>query len=93
MHRLISIGACLALASACASTTKIISDPPGATVLDETGQELGTTPYEYTGKKGTVFDVETLQVEKAGYRPASIKLERSRIESTRRTRLGIGRGN
>jgi len=72
------LGAALLFCS-CASTTTIISDPPGATVHDKNGVELGKTPYEFT-TKDSVFDSRVVEVRKRGYEPKIVELQRSEID-------------
>lgn len=66
------------LSSACATTTNIVSQPPGAKVYDAVGTELGTTPFAYTSESWkTTKDV--LELKKPGYVPKKVALERSAI--------------
>jgi hypothetical protein len=77
MH-VIALGASL-LAASCATTTQIISEPPGAKVHDDKGTELGTTPYSFESK-GWLWESAKLELRKDGYQNKPIEVKRSEID-------------
>ncbi len=63
------------LLSSCVSTTLIQSVPPGASVKID-GETKGTTPYAYSDSK-IVFSNTSVVLEKEGYHPFSIIIQRN----------------
>lgn len=69
----------------CATTTKIVSEPPGAQVFEaaekdaKEGKAIGKTPmsYEY---KGWLWESKQLKVSAPGYRPKNVDIKRSEID-------------
>lgn len=79
---LVAVVALAALGTGCATTTKIVSEPPGAEVYDanvKDGKPLGKTPmtYEY---KGWMWEAQPLQVKAPGYKAKTVELKRSEID-------------
>lgn len=76
----LTIIAAASLGSACATTTKIISDPPGATVTSEKDKkELGKTPLTYETKMW-IWDSEKVSVKAPGRKAKSVELKRSEAD-------------
>lgn len=65
-------------ASSCATTTRIVSDPEGAEVLDKDKKVLGTTPYDYTTKEW-IWEGEKLTLRK-GEATKEIEIKRSEVD-------------
>jgi hypothetical protein len=65
-------------ASSCATTTRIVSDPEGAQVLDKDKKVLGTTPYDYTTKEW-IWEGEKLTLKK-GDATKEIEIKRSEVD-------------
>lgn len=64
---------------ACASTTTVVTERPGATVIRERdGEELGQTPYAYE-TKGFLWESEKLKVVQ-GNKTAVVEMKRSEID-------------
>ncbi len=80
MNRMLSLVslAVLALSTGCASTTMIRSTPSGATIRNMRGEEIGKTPFNYSGN-GIIFSSETFTVEKKGYEKAEVKISRDQV--------------
>jgi hypothetical protein len=77
MH-VIALGASL-LAASCATTTQIISEPPGAKVHDDKGTELGTTPYTFEST-AWLWESSKLELRKDGYQNKAVEVKRSEID-------------
>ena len=80
---LAAIVACAALGTGCATTTKIISEPPGAEVYDaaapKDAKPLGKTPMTYE-TKGWMWESAQLKVKAPGYKVKTVDLKRSEID-------------
>ena len=73
--------AAASLGSGCATTTKIVSEPPGATVTNETTKkEMGKTPLTYESKMW-IWDSEKVSVKAPGRKPKSVELKRSEFDA------------
>lgn len=68
----------VAVGSGCATSTMIITDPPGATVARD-GQTLGTTPLRYESKMW-VLETEHVQVTSTSGVTQDVALTRSEID-------------
>ena len=74
-----------ALGAGCATTTKIVSEPPGAQVFEagdkdaKDGKAIGKTPmsYEY---KGWLWESKQLKVSAPGYRPKTVEIKRNELD-------------
>ena len=65
----------------CATTTKITSDPPGATVsLEKDKKELGKTPLTYESKMW-IWESERVVVKAPGRKPKTVELKRSEFDA------------
>ena len=70
----------LAIASACATTTTIVTDTPGATVVREKDKiELGKTPYTYTTSMW-IWESDKLAVTSKSGQTKSIEVKRSEFD-------------
>lgn len=73
------------LGTGCATTTKIVSEPPGAEVYDSSSKDaknakaLGKTPMTYE-HKGWMWESTQLQVKAPGYKAKSVEVKRSEID-------------
>ena len=73
--------AAVLLGSACATTTKIVSEPPGAMVTSEKdSKDLGKTPLTYESKMW-IWESEKVSVKAAGRKTKSIELKRSEADA------------
>ncbi len=81
---LVALVLAAALGSGCATTTKIVSEPPGAQVYEagdkdaKDGKAIGKTPMSYEFK-GWIWDSKQLKVSAPGYQPKSVEIKRSEI--------------
>ncbi len=72
------------LGAGCATTTKIVSEPPGAQVFEagagdaKDGKAIGKTPMSYEFK-GWIWDSKQLKVSAPGYKPKNVDIKRSEI--------------
>lgn len=67
-------------ATNCATTTMIVSDPPGAKVVKEEGNTaLGVTPYKYETSMW-IWEAEKVKVTSATGESKSIELKRSEFD-------------
>lgn len=82
----LSIAAIAAVAlfgTGCATTTKIVSEPPGAEVYDaaagKDAKAIGKTPlsYEY---KGWIWESKQLKVQAPGHKPKTVDIKRSEVD-------------
>ena len=65
---------------ACATTTKIVSEPPGATVTSvKDKKELGKTPLTYETKMW-IWESEQVTLKAAGKKVKTLELKRSDID-------------
>ncbi len=80
MHRLALI-AVLAVATAnCATSTNIVTEPPGAAVVREKDKvELGVTPYKYTTSMW-IWESDKLNVTSKAGQSKSIEIKRTEID-------------
>lgn len=69
------IGAALLCFTACSSTTKLITEPPGARVYVN-GDPVGETPYEYSDM-AVIGTSLVIRLEKPGYEPLTAVIPRS----------------
>lgn len=76
--RLLAVLSLLLVSVGCATSTTIITNPPGATV-SRGGVELGQTPYVFTTDMN-VMSSETLQVTAATGESQTVVLRRSEID-------------
>jgi hypothetical protein len=68
------------LGTGCATTTKITSEPPGATVTRESDKkELGKTPLTYESKMW-IWEAEKVTVKAPGRQPKTVELKRSEAD-------------
>ena len=80
---LAAIVACAVLSTGCATTTKIVSEPPGAEVYDskagKDAKPLGKTPmsYEY---KGWIWESQQLKVQAPGHKAKTVEIKRNEID-------------
>jgi hypothetical protein len=73
--------ATLALGAGCATTTKITSDPPGATVtLEKDKKEIGKTPLNYESKMW-IWESERVIVKAPGRKPKTVEIKRSEFDA------------
>jgi hypothetical protein len=71
----------VSLGAGCATTTKITTDPPGATVtLEKDKKELGKTPLTYESKMW-IWDSERVVVKAPGRKPKTVELKRSEFDA------------
>lgn len=76
----LAVSVAVALGAGCATTTKITSDPPGATVVREADKkELGKTPLTYESKMW-IWESERLTVKAPGRKPKTVELKRSEVD-------------
>lgn len=81
---LVSVVLAAAFGTGCATTTKIVSEPPGAQVFelgakdDKEGKAVGKTPMSYEFK-GWIWDAKQLKVSAPGYQPKNVEIKRSEI--------------
>jgi len=85
---LTAIVACAALGMGCATTTKIVSEPPGAEVFEvdaaaakdakAAGKAIGKTPMSYEFK-GWLWEAKQLKVSAPGYRPKTVEVKRAEV--------------
>jgi hypothetical protein len=68
-----------AIGGGCATSTMIVTDPPGATVARD-GQTLGTTPLRYESKMW-VLETEHIQVTSTSGVTQDVALTRSEIDA------------
>jgi hypothetical protein len=67
--------------SACATTTKITSEPPGAIVTSEKDNTvLGKTPLTYESKMW-IWESEKLKVTAPGKKPKVVEVKRSEVDA------------
>jgi hypothetical protein len=67
-------------ATGCATTTKIVSEPPGATVTNlDTKKPVGKTPLTYESKMW-MWEAEHLEVKAPNRKPKSVEIKRSEID-------------
>ena len=69
----------VAVFAGCATSTVIVTDPPGAKVYDDKGSELGTTPYTFESSMW-LWEKAELEVKKEGYQSKSFEVSRSEID-------------
>lgn len=68
------------LGAGCATTTKITTEPPGATVIrDADKKELGKTPLTYESKMW-IWESEKLTVKAPGKKPKTVELKRTEAD-------------
>ena len=81
IRTLASLGSLIGLLmlAGCATTTKIVSEPPGAKVLDSKGTELGTTPYDHESTLW-LWEKDELELRKSGYASKKIEVSRNEID-------------
>lgn len=75
--------AAASLGAGCATTTKITTDPPGATVTLDNGKEkkeLGKTPLSYESKMW-IWESEKVVVKAPGRKPKTVELKRSEFDA------------
>ena len=73
LSTLLVVGA-LSLGAGCATTTKITTDPPGATVtLEKDKKELGKTPLTYETKMW-IWESEKVVIKAPGRKPTRPKI-------------------
>ncbi len=76
---LIVVAVVQSLSLGCASTSNVVTERPGATVIRESdGEELGQTPYAYE-TKGFLWESEKLKVVQ-GSKTAVVEMKRSEID-------------
>jgi hypothetical protein len=70
----------LLMGAACATTTKIVSEPAGAVVTDNTTKkELGKTPMTYESKMW-IWESDHLTVKAPGKKPKVVEVKRSEVD-------------
>jgi hypothetical protein len=80
LSTLLVVGA-LSLGAGCATTTKITTDPPGATVTSEKDKkELGKTPLTYESKMW-IWDSEKVVIKAPGRKPKTVEIKRSEFDA------------
>jgi hypothetical protein len=71
------------LSIGCATTTKIVSEPPGAEVYDAAAAKgakpLGKTPMSYEFK-GWMWDTAQLKVQAPGYKAKTVDIKRTELD-------------
>ncbi len=70
----------LALGAACATTTTITADAPGAEVTASPKGKLGRTPVKYESKMW-VWETESVTVSAPGHKPRNVELKRSELDT------------
>src|SRR3990172_2849102 len=74
-----------ALGAGCATTTKIVSEPPGAQVFEagdkdaKDGKAIGKTPMSYEFK-GWLWESKQFKVSAPGYRPKNVEIKRNELD-------------
>lgn len=79
---LAAFAAVAVLGTGCATTTKIVSEPPGAEVYDSSSKDakpLGKAPMTYESK-GWLWESAQLQVKAPGYKAKTVEVKRSEID-------------
>ena len=77
--------ACAALGTGCATTTKIVSEPPGAEVAEVASKDakdaksIGKTPMSYEFK-GWLWDSKQLKVSAPGYKAKTVEIKRGEVD-------------
>jgi hypothetical protein len=80
LSTLLVVGA-LSLGAGCATTTKITTDPPGATVtLEKDKKELGKTPLTYESKMW-IWESEKVVIKAPGRKPKTVEIKRSEFDA------------
>jgi len=78
--RAIFLVAVLGAGTSCATSTVILSDPPGATVSYH-GRDLGQTPLDYDSEDW-LWESRKLEVSYPGYQPRNVTLRREKLNPT-----------
>lgn len=80
LSTLLAVGA-LSLGAGCATTTKITTEPPGATVtLEKDKKELGKTPLTYESKMW-IWESEKVVVKAPGRKAKTVEIKRSEFDA------------
>lgn len=70
----------VSFASACVTTTKILSDPPGATVTSQHAKKVvGKTPFIYETSMW-IWETDKVSVKAPGHKQKNIELKRSEAD-------------
>ena len=78
IHKAIALALFLAALTGCATTTTIVTEPPGA-LVEHNGQQLGPTPLTYQSKMW-MWETELVNVTSASGATKQIALKRSEID-------------
>jgi hypothetical protein len=77
---LLSTAIAVSLGSSCATTTKFVSDPPGATVTSKNAKKIvGKTPFAYETSMW-IWESDKVSVKAPGHKERIVELKRSEAD-------------